>query len=186
MAAVVRNVSDDVLRGVTPCPGTSVGDMLDHIGGFALVFTAAAAKETGGIASQPPGADASRLGADWRSRIPRDLAALAEAWRDPEAWTGMTRAGGVDLPGEMAGVIVLDELVIHGWDLARATNQPYEPDAASLEAVHGFVTESYGPGKEATRAGIFGPPVRLPDNASLFGHVLGLTGRDPAWPFRST
>ena len=64
--------------------------------------------------------DASRLVDDWRSRIPRDLAALAAAWRDPEAWTGMTRAGGIDLPGEIAGVVALDELVVHGWDVARA------------------------------------------------------------------
>ncbi len=38
----------------------------------------------------------------------------------------MTKAGGVDLPGEVAGLVALDELVVHGWDVARATGQAYD------------------------------------------------------------
>ena len=34
------------------------------------------------------------LPADRRETLPRALGELAEAWRDPSAWTGMTRAGG--------------------------------------------------------------------------------------------
>ena len=30
------------------------------------------------------------------------LAELAAAWQEPGAWEGMTRVGGVDLPGEVA------------------------------------------------------------------------------------
>lgn len=109
---------DDALDWRTPCEAFSVGDLLDHLGGMALAFTAAAAKTPlEGAAS----GDAARLRPDWRTRIPRDLLTLAEAWRDPDAWTGMTGAGGVELPGEVAGAVALDELVIHGWDLAKAT-----------------------------------------------------------------
>lgn len=55
----------------------------------------------------------------WRDTLRQRLPALVEAWRSPEAWDGMTRAGGVDLPGEVAGLVALNELVLHGWDLAR-------------------------------------------------------------------
>jgi hypothetical protein len=58
--------------------------------------------------------DASRLAPDWRDRIPRDLDALAASWQDAEAWSGMTTVGGVTLPGEVCGVVALDELVVHG------------------------------------------------------------------------
>jgi len=133
------------------------------------------------FSSQPPAADASKLGDDWRARIPRDLAALAEAWRDPAAWTGMTKVGGLDLPGEVAGVVALDELVIHGWDVARSSEQPYDCDAASLEAAHGFVSQVAGPGQEERPAGLFGPAVEVPADAPLLARVLGLSGRDPAW-----
>lgn len=181
MAALIRGVPDELLGGPTPCPDYTLGDLVEHVGGLALAFTAAARKTEGGAGSQGPSGDASRLGDDWRTRIPANLAALADSWRDADAWTGMTRAGGVDLPGDVAGLVALDELVIHGWDVARASGQPYSPDAASLEAVHDFVAPFSAPGHEAERAGLFGPVVPVPDDAPLLDRVIGMTGRDPGW-----
>jgi uncharacterized protein (TIGR03086 family) len=181
MGDLVTSVPDDLLDAPTPCPEYTLGDLVEHVGGAASAFTGAAAKDLGDATSQGPSGDSSRLSDDWRNRIPRDLAALADAWRDPDAWTGMTKAGGVDLPGEVAGLVALDELVIHGWDVARATGQPYEVDADSLEVVHGFVAQFSEPGMEEARAGLFGPVVEVPENAPLLDRVIGLTGRDPGW-----
>jgi uncharacterized protein (TIGR03086 family) len=89
----------------------------------------------------------------------------------------MTAAGGVDLPGEVAGVVALDELVIHGWDLARATDQPAEYDGPELEAVYGMVQQFRSSGIE----GLFGPPVPVADDAALLDRIVGLAGRDPGW-----
>lgn len=181
MADLITRLADDHLEGPTPCPAYTLGDLVEHVGGLALAFTAAASKQTDGIGSQPPSGDRSRLPDDWRTCIPRDLAGMAEAWRDPAAWTGMTRAGGVDLPGEAAGIVALDELVIHGWDVARASGQPYDCERELLEAVHGFVAQFSGPGQEEARQGLFGPVVPVPDDAPLLDRVIGLAGRDPAW-----
>jgi uncharacterized protein (TIGR03086 family) len=68
-----------------------------------------------------PWGDASKLDSDWRASLPRRVKALAEAWRDPHAWTGITRVGGADQPGEVIGIFALGGLVVHGWDLARGT-----------------------------------------------------------------
>jgi uncharacterized protein (TIGR03086 family) len=87
MADLIDGVPDDLLDGPTPCPAYTLGDLLDHVDGFALAFTAAARKASG-TGPQEASGDASRLGDDWRTRIPRDLDALACAWRDPAAWTG--------------------------------------------------------------------------------------------------
>src|SRR5215212_7888454 len=173
LGALVRAVPDEALARPTPCPDYCVGDLLQHLGGFATAFRAAAAKDIA-LTGDPHSGDASRLPDDWRDRIPNDLLAMAEAWRDPEAWTGMTQAGGVELPGEVAGLVALDELVVHGWDVAKATGRPYEAEPAELEAVRGFV----GPMADAPqeqRAGLFGPVVTVPDDAPELDRVLALT-----------
>ena len=180
MAQLLAGVEDDRLTATTPCPAYSLGDLIDHVGGLALAFTAAATKTTIGDATQQgPSGDASRLGDDWRTRIPNDLETLAEVWRDDTAWTGMTQAGGIDLPGEIAGLVALDELVVHGWDVAVASGQPYEPSDEELRAVLGFVEQfDSGDGEDN---GLFGPFVDVPAEAPLLHRVLGRTGRDPQW-----
>jgi uncharacterized protein (TIGR03086 family) len=182
LADLVRGVSDAQPRHPTPGPDYPVGDRVAHMGGLSVAFTAAAPKDVGGAAAAPgPSGDAARLEPDWQDRIPREVVAMGEAWRDSEAWTGMTAAGGVDLPGEVAGLVALDELVVHGWDLARATGQPFEVDEPALEGVLAFVEQFSGPGQEEARGGLFGPEIVLPGSAPLLDRVLGMTGRDPAW-----
>jgi uncharacterized protein (TIGR03086 family) len=181
MADLIVGVPEERMHEPTPCPAYTLGDLVEHVAGLTLAFTGAARKDTSDVTVQGGSGDASRLDADWRTKIPRDLVVLVESWRDPDAWTGMTKAGGVDLPGEVAGMVALDELVVHAWDVARASGQPYDPDGPSLDAVHGFVAEFSGPGQEALREGIFGPVVEVPADAPLLDRVIGLTGRDPAW-----
>ena len=181
MAALVGGVSDNQLGGVTPCPAYTLGDLLDHVGGLSIAFTAAARKAELPGGSQGPSGDASRLEEGWRDRIARDLDALAAAWTEPQSWTGTAVAGGVEMPAEVAALVALDELVVHGWDVARASGQPYDVDPVSLEAVHGFVAQFSGPGQEESRAGLFGPVVPVPDDAPLLDRVVGMAGRDPSW-----
>ena len=79
MSRLLRGIPDELLDQPTPCDDTTLGDLIDHVGGLSLAFTAAATKTLDGSVSQTPSADASRLGDDWRTRIPADLAALAGA-----------------------------------------------------------------------------------------------------------
>jgi uncharacterized protein (TIGR03086 family) len=93
----------------------------------------------------------------------------------------MSEAGGIPLPGEVAGLVALDEVVLHGWDLARATGQEFRCDPASAEAVLGFTERSAQPDQAAMRTGLFGPVVPVADDAPVFDRALGFAGRDPAW-----
>jgi uncharacterized protein (TIGR03086 family) len=116
-ADVLMNVIDEQLNGPTACARLSVRDLVAHVGGLAPAFTAAARKEFGELTDTPP-VEGVPLDEDWRTAYPARLAELARAWRDPAAWEGMTRACGVDFPGEVGGIIALTEVVIHGWDVA--------------------------------------------------------------------
>jgi uncharacterized protein (TIGR03086 family) len=180
LSEIVRHVPDSMLGATTPSD-VPVGELLDHIQVFATAFTAAAKKDLDGPVGAPPPPDASNLGPGWRESIPRALDRLASAWSDADAWEGMTRVGGMDMPGEAAGVVALDEVVLHGWDLARATNQPYAVDEDLLEPLLGFVTHMAEPGMVEARDGLFGPVVEVPDDAPLLDRVVGLAGRDPRW-----
>src|SRR5215471_21444823 len=82
LADLVTNVKDDALDRPTPCPAYALGDLIEHVGGLALAFAAAGRKERNAYTDAAGAGDASRLGTDWRERIPRDLAALAQAWAE--------------------------------------------------------------------------------------------------------
>ncbi|WP_370417809.1 TIGR03086 family metal-binding protein [Streptomyces sp. QH1-20] len=185
MADLVDGVPDSLLTAPTPCERYTLGDLIEHVNGLSLAFTAAATKdatEAGARAtSQGPSGHAARLDDDWRTRIPARLAALADAWRAPDAWAGATRAGGLNLPADLAGRIALNELVVHGWDVARAMGRPYEADARELEACLSFVSAMSGPDQQDSRGDAFGPVVDVPADAPLLDRVIGLSGRDPAW-----
>ena len=176
-ASIVAAVNEDDLDGPTPCPEYTVRHILTHLDGLSLAFTAAAEKDLGDMTDHAPEPLEQVLADGWRERIPAQLQALAVAWSDPSAWDGMTRAGGVDLPGEVAGLVALDEVVLHGWDLAKGTGQAYDPDPASAAVVHGFLTESR---KGEVPESLFGPVVPITDEAT-FDQALGLAGRDPGW-----
>jgi uncharacterized protein (TIGR03086 family) len=176
---LVRAVRPEQLPAPTPCKQLTVGDLVDHVDGLSLAFAAAARKTV-----LPDGSgqsmNASRLGDDWRERIPGRLAELAEAWRDDSAWQGMTKVGGLDLPGEIAGVIALNEVVLHSWDLAVATGQPYSCPDALIETARGFVASAVAENPNGT-PGLFGPPVAVPADAPLLDRLVGLAGRAPVW-----
>jgi uncharacterized protein (TIGR03086 family) len=156
-----------------------VADLLDHLDGLCLAFIAAAAKDRV-AGSQAPSADRSQLGPDWRTRIPGRLAQLARAWQDETAWAGLTRAGGVDLPGEVAGRVAINEVVVHGWDIAAATGHDYACETELVQAAYAFVQSAVAQNPGGS-SGLFGPPVTVPDTAPLLDRLIGLTGRDPAW-----
>lgn len=181
---LLDGVSGKQLASPTPCEDYSVGALLDHLMGLSLAFTWAAHKTTAshtGGQEGPGQPSAEHLDPEWRERLPRRLDELAKAWAKPAAWEGMTEAGGVRMPAEQMGVVTLDELVLHGWDLARATGQRFNCDPASTAAVLTFTSQSAQPENAAGREGLFGPVVDVPEGASDLDKALGYAGRDPGW-----
>jgi uncharacterized protein (TIGR03086 family) len=179
VAALAAGVGDGQLGDPTPCPGMTVRNMLGHLVGLSVAFHDAARKDLGVTTGTNPADTAPDVDDEgrWRTELPGRLTALAAAWRDPAAWDGTTQAGGVTLPGSVAGAVALNELVVHGWDLARATGQPYTPDTADLAACQSFLSASAN-----DRTGTpFGPVIPVPPDASLLDRVIGLSGRNPHW-----
>lgn len=84
--------------------------------------------------------------------------------------------------------VISDDLVLHGWDLARATGQDETMDPVDVErlwvsttAIPADVIEMYrtpgafGPGVE-----VFGPEIPVAEDAPLQDRLLGYIGRNPS------
>ncbi|WP_405609748.1 TIGR03086 family metal-binding protein [Streptomyces sp. NBC_01508] len=190
VAGLLEGIEAKHLSAPTPCPDYTVRELLGHLVGLTVAFRDAGEKALGPTTDTPPNEALPRLEDGWRTTLPARLDELAAAWRSPDAWQGFTRAGGVDLPAQVAGLVALNELVVHGWDLARSTGQAYDVDRASLEAVLPFLEpaaasdEASGEASEEAGevpAGLFGPPVPVPADAPLLDRVIGLSGRRPDW-----
>lgn len=156
-ASLVADVDDDRLDDPTPCTAYTVRDLIAHVDQIAR------------------GADMPEpLGPRWRTEIPARLDALAARWAEPVAWEGV---GVLDLPNAVWGRIVLTEMVVHGWDLARATGQPFDlDDEPTLRACLGHVAE-FVPNAPVPQ--LWGPPAVVDDGAPLIDRIVAITGRTP-------
>ncbi|MET7617369.1 TIGR03086 family metal-binding protein [Streptomyces sp. NPDC005408] len=178
VAQLIDGIGDDRLGDPTPCPKYAVRELLGHLVGLSTAFRDAARKDLGPTTDTDPGSVLPTLHGDWRTVLPQRLDELAEARQRPGAWDGDTQAGGVTFPAAIAGRVAVNELVIHGWDLARATGQDYQPGEASLQVSYELMKPT---GDDPSQDGMFGPVVAVPEDAPLLDQVVGFSGRRPDW-----
>ncbi len=96
----------------------------------------------------------------------------------PEEWEGTSTIAGNVMPNHQVAMVALDELVLHGWDLAVATGQPFELPEGTDPGLFEFITDLASDGGIP---GLFGPRVSVAPDAPRFDHMLAMSGRDPGW-----
>jgi uncharacterized protein (TIGR03086 family) len=140
LGGVASGITPGDLDTPTPCANFTVRGVLGHMIGGATQFAAAFRGES---APAVP-ADVAE-GPEVVARAGAALAGLMGAIRSPGALDRTVAAPFGDMPGEaFARFVVLDGLV-HGWDLATATGQTYEPSAALVAAVDDFAHQAIAP-----------------------------------------
>jgi uncharacterized protein (TIGR03086 family) len=87
---------------------------------------------------------------------------------------GRVSAGGIEMDAADNALVGLEELTVHGWDLARATGQDVHIDDARLDQVDAFF-DLFGERP-------FGPAAQEPGEPTRLQRTLARTGRDPRWP----
>ncbi len=167
---VVQNAADASPDAPTPCSDFDVSALAAHMSGFAPMSIAAGNKSEFAPAEFDPAA--------WRQNYLQALTDVAAAWSSPGALDGVVRFAGNEMPAAQAASITVLELLVHGWDLARATGQDYSADGELAELLYGIVEAGRPAG---TESGFFGPEVSVDAEASTFDKALALSGRDPAW-----
>jgi uncharacterized protein (TIGR03086 family) len=106
------------------------------------------------------------------------IARAVQAWSDPEAWQRELGVMGSTTPAADVAAMLIAEMVLHGWDVARATGQDYHCDDEVAQAVLNTV-EAQGDLFRQYQG--FAAVVPVPDDAAAFDRALALSGRDPQW-----
>ena len=149
------------LDAATPCDDWQVRDLLNHMLDTQRYFVAAARGED----ASPPGPTPPAL----LSKDPvQDFAKGRTELLDVFGQDGV-----IDKTGPALGIAFADQL-LHGWDLARATDQdatmPEGLAEAAYECIHGKFTEEQ-------RKGVFKPEIPVGDDVTPQEKLLAYTGR---------
>ncbi|MGP4021274.1 TIGR03086 family metal-binding protein [Saccharopolyspora sp. 5N708] len=177
LVEIIRRIKPDQLDARTPCTDYDVRGLVNH-----LLFWGPSLEGAGRKEIVPPDgaeADVDLTGGDWAAALEAHLDRTVATWSEPGAWAGTTHMGGpTELPASLVGGMVVGELVVHGWDLAKATGQQLVVDDDLVEYVHGEIAKTAEQGRQM---GVYGPAVAVPDTSSTLDRTLGRTGRNPAW-----
>ena len=165
--AVVDAVQPDQLRAPTPCTEWTVQQLIDHlVGGTEYLLSAAEQRE--------PAPPTHATGADYR----RGVADVLKALKLPGAMEQTCISPlSFEWPVAQAVAGTFMDVLIHTWDLARATGQDERLDPALVEACTAmFLPEMPERGRAA---GIVGPAVEVGEEASPQDRLLAAMGRHP-------
>ncbi len=166
LGGVVAGITPDQLDRTTPCADYTVRGVLEHMISGAAAFAAAYRGEEAGAPDL----------SDPLAGFNPALGDLVSAMAAPGALDRTVATPFGDLPGEtFARFVVLDGLV-HGWDLATATGQPYEPPEAVVQATDAFARQTL----DSLRDGeAFTDAVEPAPDASPIERLAAYTGRRP-------
>jgi uncharacterized protein (TIGR03086 family) len=164
LGGVVGNITTAQLDNPTPCDAYSVRGVLEHMVGGATAFAAAFRAE------EATDADTTDVLAAFGPALNDLVSAIASEG----ALERTVQAPFGEVPGEtFARFVVLDGLV-HGWDLATATGQKYEPSDELVAAVQDFARDAVPPLRDGVT---FADEAAGAVDASPIERLAAFTGR---------
>ena len=175
-ARVVAGASTGALDRPTPCTDWDLRTLLNHT----ILWTAYSAERRARDEKLPDDLMTTDFTAqpDYSQAYAAQLDRAVAAWSEPGAWDRELAMMGTPTPSADVGALLVAEMVLHGWDIARATGQDYHCDGPVLAAT----AEAVAANAELFRQYQgFAAPVPLPPDAPEFDRLLAATGRDPAW-----
>jgi uncharacterized protein (TIGR03086 family) len=163
---VVEAVRRDQLGSATPCSEWTVQQLLDHlVDGTAYLLSAAAGKDVHA---------AQATGVEYRRRVEDVLKALAL----PDALERTCLSPlGFEWPVSQAVAGTFMDVLIHTWDVARATGQDEKLDPDLVEACSAMFLPDMP--ERGRAAGIVGPTIDVGEDASPQDRLLAAMGRRP-------
>jgi uncharacterized protein (TIGR03086 family) len=175
-ARVMNGVPPGQLDGPTPCPDWDLRTLLNHT----ILWTSYSAERRAHGESVAQDLMDKDFTADpgFREDYARQISKAVEAWSDPQAWAGDRSVMGAATPAAEVGAMLIMEMSLHGWDVAKATGQEYHAD----DALGRTLLETVQAQAELFRQYQgFADAVETKPGAPAFDQALALSGRDPGW-----
>ncbi|MFJ8751477.1 TIGR03086 family metal-binding protein [Streptomyces sp. NPDC102441] len=166
----------------TPCADLDVVSLRRHLLGGIGYFTVVLADPDGDQRPDPrvyTGPDEAEVLVTAIGELSAAVrAALADGFE-----TGSVRvpALGGTFPGDYVLSMLVAEAVVHGWDIARATGQAWQPDPAASEQAHALLVGQIKPEYRGGAGMPFAPEVPVSPDAPALDRLLGFAGRSPRW-----
>lgn len=164
---IVDRIRLDQLDAPTPCAGFTVASVLEHMIGGATAFAPAFRGEDAPAASGADGETTDR----WRMA----LADLLDAVHAPGAQERTLTTPFGEMPGSVFARYVAFDGLVHGWDLATATGQPYRPPADVVAEVDAFARDLLKP--EMRDGDTFAAETEAPAGATHMERLVAFSGR---------
>ncbi len=168
----VAQVGDDQWGLPTPCADWSVRDLVGHVTGENLWVGPLMAGQT--VEQVGDRFDGDVLGDDPRAAYDGSAVGALDAVAGPGAMERTVHLSFGDAPGREYTMQLVADLVIHGWDLARAigADERIEPDlVAAVSIWFAAVADAY------RQAGAIGPAPAVPEGADDQTRLLAEFGR---------
>ncbi len=178
--ADVADVNDDQLDLPTPCAGFTVGELRRHVLGWLQFFAAALSDPAAETARPDPEEFVLDEGTAASEIVIDALAAIRQAIADDAAGQLVVMSGS-RMAGDGVLGMALGEYIIHAWDLAMATGQPYTAPEEAVGPAHEFLEGMVAPEYRGPDSGFFDAEVPVPDDATPLEQLLGFAGRYPHW-----
>ncbi|MGO8889945.1 MAG: TIGR03086 family metal-binding protein [Streptosporangiaceae bacterium] len=179
-ATVVNGVPEGTLDAPTPCHDWDLRTLLNHT----ILWTSYSAERRAHGESVAEDLMTRDFTAEpgFRDDYARQIDRAVKAWANQEAWEGELGMMGDATPAADVGAMLIMEMVLHGWDVARATGREYACDDAVAEAVLATVEQQ---AELFRKYQGFADAIEAPDDATAFDRALRLSGRDPNWKPKS-
>lgn len=116
------------------------------------------------------------LGDDPAAAWDREAAVAYAIWDAPGSLEGEVALSRGPTPSRAYATEMLTDLVIHGWDLAQGTGQPYAMDEATAQLLYDFWSPHAA---MLAESGMFAPAVEVAADAPASARLLAFTGRKP-------
>jgi uncharacterized protein (TIGR03086 family) len=173
---VVAGATTHPLDGPTPCTDWDLRTLLNHT----ILWTAYSAERRARDEKLPDELTTTDFTAqpDYAKAYAAQIDRAVTAWSEPGAWTRELGMMGTPTPSADVGALLVAEMVLHGWDIARATGQDYHCDGPVLAAAAQAVAANAELFRQYQG---FAEPVELAPDAPEFDRLLATSGRDPAW-----